>query len=140
MRITVSGVRVLPDGGRRVEFTAAHGRGAGIWCMGPGREPLCGEVYHIELTLLDAVQLGENAQPSSCREFGLWVEDNAVAMTTLVEGVDPDHVAYFRLGSDGLFMSDIAGSGVETGRWVDVRIAVARLELHPYDSAMVNSQ
>lgn len=134
MQVTITGVHILSDGRRQVEFDAAHGHGAGIWRTWRGREPQPADTYQIEFSLLDPVWLQDNAEFTTCSEFALSVTDQAVVMTVRVEQVDSDNVAFFRLGSDCLFMSDVADPEIETGRWLRVTIPVQRLELFPYDA------
>ena len=134
MQVTITSVHILSDGRSQVEFDAAHGHGAGIWHTWRDREPQPADTYQIEFTLLDPVWMQDNAELTTCSEFALSFTDQAVAMTVRVEHVDSDNVATFRLGSDCIFMSDVADAQIETGQWLRVSIPVQRLELFPYDA------
>ena len=134
MQVTITSVHLLGDGRRHVEFDAAHGHGAGIWHPWRDSEPQPGDIFQIEFTLLDPVWMQDNAEFATFSEFALSFTDQVVVMTVRVEHVDSDNVATFRLGSDCLFMSDVADPQIEAGRLLRVSIRAERLELFPYDA------
>jgi hypothetical protein len=134
MQITVESAEVGPDGRLRVRFSAKYGAGAGIWC---GLQPEPGDIYQIELTVLDTIQTGRNAEFHRGHEFALSIVDDRVSMAVFVEDVEPDGVASLRLGSDCVFLVELAGPAIEPGRWLWVRLPADELELHPYDSGPI---
>lgn len=131
MEITITTVEPSPDGLLRVSFAAQSGSGKGIW-RGPDSRP--GDVYQVELTLLDELEPGRNVYSSLEQGYSLSITADTIAMNVLVESTDPDGVAKLRLGSDCLFLAEVVRGRLQPGQWVRVCVHIAKLELWPYDS------
>ena len=131
MEITITTAEPLSDGLLHVSFAAACGSGQGIW-RGPASRP--GDVYHVELTLLDELEPGRNVDVSVEETCVISMMADTVAMNVRVESTDPDGVASLRLGRDCLFLAEVVGGRLQPGQWVRVCVHIAKLELWPYDS------
>ena len=131
MEITITTAEPLSDGLVQVSFAARSGSGQGIW-RGPASRP--GDIYQVELTLLDDLEPGRNVDVSVEQGFSLSTTADTIAMNVLVESMDPDGVASLRLGSDCLFLAEVVGGRLQPGQWVCARVKSAKVELWPYDS------
>ena len=130
MEITITTMEVSSDGLVSVSFAAQAGSGRGIW---RGPEPRPGQVYQVELTLLDGLEPGRNVHASLDQTYSLSMMADTVAMNVLVESADPDGFASLRLGSDDLVLAGVLRGRLESGQWVRTCAHFAKLELWPYD-------
>ena len=131
MEITITTVEPLSDRLLRVSFATRSGSGKGIW-RGPDSRP--GDVYQVELTLLDELEAGRNVTASLEQRYSLSTMADTITMNVLVESTDPDGIARLRLGSDCLFLAEVVRGRLQPGQWVRVCVHIAKLELWPYDS------
>jgi len=131
VEITITTVEPSSDGLLRVSFAARSGSGKGIW-RGPESRP--GDVYQVELTLLDELEPGRNVYASLEQRYSLSTMADTIAMNVFVESADPDGVASLRLGSDCLFLAEVVRGRLQPGQWVRACLHIARIELWPYDA------
>jgi hypothetical protein len=129
MQIEITSAETGANGRQAVGFTSRYGDGRGIWC---GDVVAPKQQYQIELTLLDELDLTRNASVVEDSGFVLQLDRDHVVLTVQIESIDPDNIAYLRLGSDCLFLADIPASTRESGVWLRLKIPCARLELWPF--------
>ena len=131
MEITIETDDPLPDGRRRVSFATRFGSAQAIW---RGSHVRRGDTYQVELTVLDELEVGRNADLIHQEAFALAMIANLIVINARVESVDPDGVSGMRLGDDCLFLADFVNTTPEPRQWLGIRLPPERLELWPYDS------
>ncbi len=124
MQITITTAELSSDGLVSVSFAARSGSGRGIW---RGPEPRPGQVYQVELTLLDGLEPGRNVHASLDETYSLSMMADTIAMNVLVESADPDGFASLSLGSDDLVLAGVVRGRLQSGEWVRACVHFAKV-------------
>lgn len=131
MEITITATAPVSANLIRASFATRVGVGCGVW---RGDDAHVGDTYQVELTLLDDLDVGRNTQLIAENQFSMSVADDVLLMIARVESFDPDSVALLRLGSDCVFLADVAGDPLSPGQWLRVSVPFEQIELWPFDS------
>jgi hypothetical protein len=87
--------------------------------------------YHVEFTVNDEIVLGRTVAPADRQAYSVSSRDGKTFLTGLVDAMDEDGMADFRLSHDCLVM--IQSSGVRTGAWLTLTLAVESVEMYDCD-------
>lgn len=84
----------------------------------------------MELTVDDVILLGVTGWPSDDHTYRMQGgrDGTPLVLNGLVDAIDDDGMAYFRLGSDSLTMIDADSSEVESGTWLRLEFDPATVE------------
>jgi hypothetical protein len=129
MRVQVREVGRTKDQRNIVGFACDAGVGSAVW---RGRaSPAVATNYHVEFAVNDEIVLGRTATPSGREAYSVSSRDRQTFLTGVVERIDEDGMAYFRLSQDCLIM--IQSIGVRPGAWLTLTLAVESIEMYDYD-------
>jgi hypothetical protein len=96
--------------------------------MGSNDRPESGYLYDVEMDVDVAAEQGINMQTIATSELTISTDGAFVALRVVLESLDNDGMAYFRLSDDCLFMMETTGE-VPVGKTVEIRVPRESLSL-----------
>jgi hypothetical protein len=130
VRIEIVQVHRHPDG-VRARLRNAAGE-VTLRVHGVPSDTPSGRSPSMELTVDDVILLGVNGWPSDDHTYRMQGgrDGTPLVLNGLVDAIDDDGMAYFRLGPDSLTMIDADSSEVMSGTWLRLEFDPATVEAY----------
>lgn len=131
MQITVDEPCYSPEVFRNViKFRSGIGEGAAVW-TDPDIEPLIGNTYSVEFSILQVICLGVNSELLKVSSMSIQLQGLKCSLIGVIEQVDDDGMLFVRLATDCLFMAESANGGFQVGNTIAIHLHCSELEVFP---------
>jgi hypothetical protein len=126
VKITITDFETI-DGKVVVNFSSNVGDGIATWIS--ETKPVKNYQYDVEIDIEQPVDQLWNTGNENEGQYSIALEDNSTLMNGMIESVEEDGMAYFRLSQDCLIMIESGDSNVKSGDWVNLNIRHEDIEI-----------
>ena len=85
-----------------------------------------GASFTAELDIEVPLVAGKNARPTAERAYHIGSDSECVTLVGVIEGIDPDGLVDFRLGSDSLVMIEAEPDQFVTDEWLRIIVPLSQ--------------
>ena len=125
MRIEIK--EILDSEKKIVNFESQIGVGIGLWKSSIA--PVKNAIYSIEFNINDFLILGENAFEELRGNYSISISNNNMILEGIIEDIDEDGMAYYRLGTDCIIMLESDKENLYNGMWLKIIIDILDVEI-----------
>jgi hypothetical protein len=110
-----------------VRFNSKIGDGIATWIS--NTKPIKNQQYDVEIDIEKSVDQVWNTSNKNTEQYSISLEGDSILMNGMIESVEEDGMAYFRLSQDCLIMIEPGDSNVKGGDWVNLNLQHEDIEI-----------